>query len=371
MTDTLLVLGTGQLGLMMAQAGAALGISVDRLDIAEGLLYPGTSSYAVPVMPKQVRDRYAHVTVEREDLLEDPRLAEWAPQLMKESAGWAGLCRRDWQKSLLDSLGLATAPWHRLESSDDLDRARSDWGGVVIKRSQGGYDGRGQWQLRDGQPATLPDDVYGHAITEAMIDFSAEVSLVGARTREGQCLFYPLTQNWHDKGILRASHAPARVAASLQQQAEVMLTTLMNGVHYVGVMGMECFVTDEGLLINEIAPRVHNSGHWTQVGTDFDQFALHVRCHCEVPVHAPRVNGESLMVNLIGHPLEPALLVADGVDVHWYGKSVRPGRKLGHINLNAVDKKLLLATASAVKDLLDDDAQISLGGVIEDLDGDE
>jgi 5-(carboxyamino)imidazole ribonucleotide synthase len=292
---------------------------------------------------------------------------EWVPQLMKETVGWAGLCRRDWQKSLLDSLGLATAPWHRLASSDDLDRARSAWGGVVIKRSRGGYDGRGQWQLRDGQPAGLPDDVYGHAIAEAMIDFSAEVSLVGARTREGQCLFYPLTQNWHDQGILRVSHAPARAAVDWQQQAEAMLSTLMHGVDYVGVMGMECFVTDAGLLINEIAPRVHNSGHWTQAGTDLDQFALHVRCHCGVPVHAPRVRGESLMVNLIGHPLNKDLLTADGVDLHWYGKAVRPGRKLGHVNVQALNRSALLEKAGALTPLLDVEARAVLTDVLQAL----
>lgn len=367
MTDPLLVLGTGQLGLMMAQAGAALGISVDRLDITESVIYPGTSSLPVPVTAGQVRSRYSRATVEREDLLEHPDLAQWAPSLVSESSAWAGLGRRDWQKSLLDSLGLATSPWHRLEQAGDLDRARADWGGVVIKRCQGGYDGRGQWQVRQGQSVELPDDVYGAAIVEAMIDFSAEVSLVGARTREGQCVFYPLTRNWHDQGILRVSHAPADVDPALQQQAESMLATLMNAVAYVGVIGMECFVSPQGLLINEIAPRVHNSGHWTQSGTDLDQFALHVRAQCDLPVHAPRVQAESLMVNLIGQPLNPALLTAPGVDLHWYGKSVRPGRKLGHINLTAAGRESLLTQARSVQVLLDDAAAGVLGQVMKVL----
>ncbi len=368
MTDPLLVLGTGQLGLMMAQAGAALGISVDRLDVDARVIYPGTSSYAVPVTPEQVRERYRRATVEREDLLEHPDLSQWAPNLADESVGWAGLGRRDWQKSLLDSLGLATSPWCLLARADDLERAQADWGGVVIKRCQGGYDGRGQWQLRDGHSVTLPDDVYGSAIVEAMIDFTAEVSLMGARTRDGQCVFYPLTRNWHDQGILRVSHAPADVAPALQQQAESMLATLMNAVNYVGVMGMECFVSTEGLLINEIAPRVHNSGHWTQCGADLDQFALHVRAHCDLPVHAPRVQGESLMVNLIGHALNPTLLDAPGVDLHWYGKDVRPGRKLGHINMAAPVRPELLVQARSVSGLLDAAASATLDQVLLSLD---
>ena len=200
-----------------------------------------------------------------------------------------------------------------------------------------------------------------------MIDFSAEVSLVGARTRDGQCLFYPLTQNWHDNGILRVSHAPARVAKEFQQQAEVMLTTLMNGVHYVGVMAMECFVTRDGLLINETAPRVHNSGHWTQAGCDLDQFALHVRACCGLPVHTPYVMGENLMVNLIGHALTDDLLKAQELDVHWYGKSVRPGRKLGHVNIGATDSQSLLLKARIAQSLLDDAACAVLGQVIQEL----
>jgi len=364
MHDKLLVLGTGQLGLMMAQAGAALGISVDRLDVAEGQLYPGTSSCPFPVTPEFIKARYPHATVEREDLLEDPLTPVWAPSLAGESAGWAGLGRRDWQKSLLDSLKLATAPWLKLDSPADLQQAQAQWGGVVIKRCQGGYDGRGQWQVKAGAGVGLPADVYGGCIVESMIGFSAEVSLVGARTRDGQCVFYPLARNWHDQGILRVSHAPAAVADGLQAEAEAMLATLMHAVNYVGVMGMECFVADGHLLINEIAPRVHNSGHWTQLGTDLDQFALHVRAHCGVPVHVPRVSGESLMINLIGHALNPQLLDAEGVDLHWYGKSVRPGRKLGHINLNAADRAGLLARARAVTGLLDADASKALAGIL-------
>lgn len=355
MSDRLLVLGTGQLGLMMAQAGAALGISVDRLDVAGRVIYPGTSSWAVPVTPGEIRARYDRVTVEREDLLEDPQVSEWVPDLAGECVGWAGLGRRDWQKSLLDSLGLATSPWSRLQQASDLVSAQANWGGVVIKRCQGSYDGRGQWQLRQGQAAELPEGVYGQAIVEAMIDFSAEVSLVGARTRKGQCVFYPLTRNWHEQGILRVSHAPADVPPALQAQAQTMLSTLMNAVNYVGVMGMECFVSADGLLINEIAPRVHNSGHWTQAGTDLDQFALHVRTHCDLPVHPPQVRGNSLMINLIGNALNPELLTVAGIDVHWYGKAVRPGRKLGHINLSGESRQDLLAQAQSLAGLLDDE----------------
>ncbi len=169
---------------------------------------------------------------------------------------------------------------------------------AIVKRRVGGYDGRGQWRLRENETAQLPDDNYGECIVEQGINFSGEVSLVGARGRDGSTVFLsadpqPCTRD----GILRASVAFPQANARQQAQAESMLTAIMNELNYVGVMAMECFVTAEGLLINELAPRVHNSGHWTQNGASISQFELHLRAITDLPLPPPVVNSPSVMIN--------------------------------------------------------------------------
>ncbi|WP_120783660.1 ATP-grasp domain-containing protein, partial [Klebsiella pneumoniae] len=184
------------------------------------------------------------------------------------------------------------------------------------------------------------------------INFSGEVSLVGARAHDGSTVFYPLTRNLHQDGILRASVAFPQANARQQEQAESMLTAIMNELNYVGVMAMECFVTAEGLLINELAPRVHNSGHWTQNGASISQFELHLRAITGLPLPPPVVNSPSVMINLIGTDLNYDWLKLPLVHLHWYDKEVRPGRKVGHLNLTDSDTDRLSATLEAIKPLL-------------------
>ena len=178
------------------------------------------------------------------------------------------------------------------------------------------------------------------------------MSLVGARAHDGSTVFYPLTHNLHQDGILRMSVAFPQADAQQQAQAEAMLSAIMQELNYVGVMAMECFVTPAGLLINELAPRVHNSGHWTQNGASISQFELHLRAITDLPLPPPVVNSPSVMVNLIGTDLNYDWLKLPLVHLHWYDKDVREGRKVGHLNLNDSDTGRLAATLEALVPLL-------------------
>jgi 5-(carboxyamino)imidazole ribonucleotide synthase len=174
------------------------------------------------------------------------------------------------------------------------------------------------------------------------------------RTHQGECFFYPLTLNLHLNGILMASIAPLphldqEKTSALQQQAEHMLTAILNDLDYIGVMAMECFRIKDQLLINELAPRVHNSGHWTQAGASYSQFEAHLRALAQLPLGTPVIRAPSAMVNLIGVEKNNDWLKARGAQLFWYGKEVRPGRKVGHINFCDPDKPQLL---DALSDLL-------------------
>ena len=176
---------------------------------------------------------------------------------------------------------------------------------------------------------------------------------MGARGHDGRTVFYPLTHNLHQDGILRTSVAFPQADAAQQQQAEAMLSAIMHELKYVGVMAMECFVTPQGLLINELAPRVHNSGHWTQNGASISQFELHLRAVLGLPLPQPVVFAPSVMVNLIGTDLNTDWLQQPLVHLHWYDKEVRAGR-VGHLNLTDSDPARLTAALNALVPLLPD-----------------
>ncbi|WP_440512432.1 5-(carboxyamino)imidazole ribonucleotide synthase [Serratia sarumanii] len=265
------------------------------------------------------------------------------------------------QKQLLDQLGLATAPWQLLASAAEWPQVFAALGELaIVKRRVGGYDGRGQWRLRPGQEAELPADAYGECIVEQGINFSGEVSLVGARGHDGRSVFYPLTHNLHEDGILRTSVALPQPNPALQQQAEQMLAAILNELNYVGVMAMECFIVGDRLLINELAPRVHNSGHWTQNGASISQFELHLRAILGLPLPQPVVSTPSVMVNLIGTAVNEQWLSLPLVHLHWYEKEVRPGRKVGHLNLSDPSAAVLRQALQALAPLLPGEYQSGL-----------
>ncbi|ARJ40813.1 5-(carboxyamino)imidazole ribonucleotide synthase [Pantoea alhagi] len=334
------VLGNGQLGRMLRQAGEPLGIAV----------YP----VGLDAEPEALPIQQSVVTAEVE------RWPETA--LTRELARHSAFVNRDifplladrlTQKQLLDRLGLATAPWQLLSSAEQWPQVFAQLGELaIVKRRTGGYDGRGQWRLRAGETDALPGDCYGECIVEQGINFSGEVSLVGARGHDGRTVFYPLTHNLHQDGILRTSVALPQPVPAQQQQAEQMLSAIMHELNYVGVMAMECFVVPQGLLINELAPRVHNSGHWTQNGASISQFELHLRAILDLPLPLPVVSTPSVMVNLIGTALNQQWLSEPLVHLHWYEKEVRPGRKVGHLNLSDPDGQRLAAALQALVPML-------------------
>ncbi|RLO46061.1 5-(carboxyamino)imidazole ribonucleotide synthase [Serratia marcescens] len=342
------VLGNGQLGRMLRQAGEPLGIAV----------YP----VGIDAEPEAVPYQNSVITAEIE------RWPETA--LTRELATHSAFVNRDifprladrlTQKQLLDQLGLATAPWQLLASAAEWPQVFAALGELaIVKRRVGGYDGRGQWRLRPGQEAELPADAYGECIVEQGINFSGEVSLMGARGHDGRSVFYPLTHNLHEDGILRTSVALPQPNPALQQQAEQMLAAILNELNYVGVMAMECFIVGDRLLINELAPRVHNSGHWTQNGASISQFELHLRAILGLPLPQPVVSTPSVMVNLIGTAVNEQWLSLPLVHLHWYEKEVRPGRKVGHLNLNDPSAADLRQALQALAPLLPGEYQSGL-----------
>ncbi|MGM3191723.1 5-(carboxyamino)imidazole ribonucleotide synthase [Dickeya dadantii subsp. dieffenbachiae] len=342
------VLGNGQLGRMLRQAGEPLGIAV----------YP----VGLDAEPESVPVQHSVITAEIERWPETALTRQLAqhPAFVNRDI-FPRLADRYPQKQLLDELNLATAPWQLLASAQEWPTAFASLGELaIVKRRVGGYDGRGQWRIRPGEEHSLPADCYGECIVEQGIAFSGEVSLVGARSAKGDCVFYPLTHNLHEDGILRTSVALPKPQPHLQQQAEQMLSAIMHRLGYVGVMAMECFVVGDRLLINELAPRVHNSGHWTQNGASISQFELHLRAILDLPLPAPVVASPSVMVNLIGTDVNIDWLTLPLVHLHWYEKEVRPGRKVGHLNLSHPDTVQLSQTLRALTPLLPDAYQSGL-----------
>ena len=320
------VLGAGQLGAMLRQAGNPIGLDVRPISA---------------VQPKSDVAELASTDVVT------PEIEAWDNTKTTEKlAQHANFINRDVfpviadrlsQKRSLDDFGVATAKWLPVEANTTTATLHQTLGDtVLLKRRRGGYDGRGQHWLREKNDS-IPEDFLGQSIAEQAINFSAEVSIIGVRDRQGCMRFYPLSQNHHVNGILKATIGASKKYAHLQKTAEKMLNKVLNGFDYIGVMAMECFVIldhngQEQLLVNELAPRVHNSGHWTQAGSSISQFESHLRAVADLPLGQPTTKGLSVMINLVGMDYENAWLDVLGAEVYWYGKEVRAGRKLGHIN---------------------------------------
>ncbi|NBI13613.1 5-(carboxyamino)imidazole ribonucleotide synthase [[Haemophilus] felis] len=353
---TVYVLGDGQLGRMLRYAGAPLDIEVQPL------------AFDAPVfdIPEN-----SLITAEIEHWEPTPLAEHLArhPNFVNQSVS-GKLADRLSQKSLLDELGLATSPWCLLSSAEQLPQFFANIGEkVVVKRRMGGYDGRGQWIITDENKSVLSDDLFGETIAEKFIPFDYEVSLVGARFRNGETRFYPVTYNLQQNGILRYSVIAPNFPQQAQQQkqAEMMLGKIMQHLDYVGVMAMECFVVGDQLLINELAPRVHNSGHWTQSGCSISQFELHLRALLDLPTPALEVFAPSVMVNLIGTAHNPNWLNTPFSQLHWYGKEVRQGRKVGHINLSHPDRNQLIRSLEKLRQELPEDYYSGLDWAINKL----
>ncbi len=237
------------------------------------------------------------------------------------------------EKDFLNGLGLAIAPWARVDDAAGLEEAVSRLGRpAILKTRRLGYDGKGQHRITEGAP--LPA-VAAPSVLEGFVDFTAEISVIVARGLDGSVAAFDPGLNLHRDGILRTTTVPCGLPGTVATDAVLIASRIVTALDYVGVMGVELFVAPRGLLVNEVAPRVHNSGHWTQLGCAVDQFEQHIRAVAGLPLGNGRRHCDVVMENLIGEDMDrlPGLLTEDGVQIHLYGKAeTRPGRKMGHVN---------------------------------------
>jgi 5-(carboxyamino)imidazole ribonucleotide synthase len=348
------VLGGGQLGRMLALAGIPLGLRFRFLDPSPdatagtlGLLVVGALGDETGL--SQVSEGATVVTYEWEGVpAEGARFVAAAGRPVLPPVVALDVAQdRLAEKQLCRRLGLGTPEFAAVDDRADLERAVKELGvPAVLKTRRGGYDGKGQVLLRE------PDDVdrawseIGGAplILEAHVSFDRELSALAVRGRDGATACWPLVENHHRDGILRRSIAPAPgLTATLQEAGGHMAKRLLDELDYVGVLAVELFEVGGDLLVNELAPRVHNSGHWTIEGAVTSQFENHLRAILGWSLGSADPVGMSTMVNCIGALPDPrAVLAIPGAHFHDYGKTPRPGRKVGHITITAADADELL-----------------------------
>lgn len=345
--STIGILGGGQLGRMLALAAARLGLDVVILTPDEGS--PASrvarrtivAAYDDPEALQTLAEASHVVTYEFENV--PVRAVEILCGLGAEVAPGADALRvaqdRIEEKTFLNAAGAPTVAFAAIDSVADIAAALPRIGlPALLKTRREGYDGKGQVWIRDASEAATAFTAVGGApsVLEARAAFSRELSIIAARGRGGEIAAYPLSQNHHEGGVLRTTWAPADVTPAVRDKAATIAAAVLERLDYVGVMGIELFDLGEGeLLVNEIAPRVHNTGHWTQDGCEVDQFELHVRAVAGWPLGGttPMVSVE--MTNLLGDEVNDWLTIAaePNARLHLYGKGdPRPGRKMGHVN---------------------------------------
>jgi len=366
---TLGILGGGQLGRMFTIAARTMGYRVMVLDpdaaspagqMADTHLQ---ADYADHEALKRLGEACAAVTTEFENV-PAASLIELANhcRVSPGAAAVAIVQDRSHEKSWLAQNGFATAPFALVYSEGDLDAGMADVGApALLKVARFGYDGKGQARVNtreearaafrefDGQPCVL----------EGFVKLECEVSVVLARSDTGECALFPVAENRHENGILDVSIVPARVPQSLAHQACEMARDVANKLGYVGVMAVEFFVADGRLMVNEIAPRPHNSGHYTLDACVTDQFEQQVRALCGLPLGDTRLLSPVAMVNILGDrwqnggPHWNTLLAHPNIKLHLYGKqTARPGRKMGHFNVLDADPDAALRLAEQMRHAL-------------------
>jgi 5-(carboxyamino)imidazole ribonucleotide synthase len=261
------------------------------------------------------------------------------------------------EKDTFQALGIATAPYRAVDDRAALDAAVGELGlPAVLKTRRGGYDGKGQAVLRAAADLDATWQQLGGVplILEGFVPFSRELSIVAVRAGDGTLACWPAVENQHVNGILHLTRAPAPgLDAALQARAEACIQPLLESLDYVGVCCVELFDVGDSLLANEMAPRVHNSGHWTIEGADTSQFENHLRAVLGWPLGSTAPRGASAMVNCVGAmPDRDAILAIPGAHLHDYGKEPRPGRKLGHVTVTAVDEAMLETRLASVEAIL-------------------
>jgi 5-(carboxyamino)imidazole ribonucleotide synthase len=339
------ILGGGQLGRMLSVAAARLGF---RCHIFE----PGAAPPAGHVAEKLVTAAYDDeaalrafaegvdvITYEFENIPTSAlNLLESLRPIRPNRKALAVSQDRLVEKAFLNDLGLRTAPFAAVDDAVDLAEAIAEIGcPAILKTRRFGYDGKGQARLKSASDAeaALADMAGAPAILEGFVDFSAEISVIAARGLTDEVACFDPGENVHKSGILHTTTVPARLPEALRTDAVLIAAKILNALDYVGVMGVELFVSKAGLVVNEIAPRVHNSGHWTQAGCTVDQFEQHIRAVAGWPLGNGARYADVQMLNLIGDDVEKLQDYAKEprTQIHLYGKAeAKPGRKMGHVN---------------------------------------
>ncbi len=354
------IFGAGQLGRMMGLAGIPLGLEFTFLDPS-----PDACAGAVGTLVqadfsdtdafRRLAGRVDVATFDFENVPESSARAVQEIKPVYPSPQALGACQdRLHEKNLLSSLEIAVPAYHPVSSRTDLLTGLDRFGyPAVLKTRRLGYDGKGQAILRDQEDLERAWQKLGDfdLIVEAFVPFEQECSLIGVRGIDGETRFWPLTRNLHVDGILTLSLAGG-FDDTLQAVAEEIMRRLLDHFDYVGVLTLEFFVLDGQLLVNEIAPRVHNSGHWTIDGAQTSQFENHLRAITGMPLGGTAPLCEALMFNWIGElPERDRLLAIAGVHWHDYDKAARPGRKIGHATLTAGTSSELAANARLVAEI--------------------
>ncbi len=342
---TIGILGGGQLGRMLSVAASRLGFKshifepganppagqvADNVTTAPYADLDALASFAKSV--DVITFEFENIPAEALDAVEKLRPVLPARNALATSQD------RIIEKAFLSGLGLHVAPYANVETVEDLTAAVAAVGAPsILKTRRFGYDGKGQARLKTTDDAQAAWDALGNtpSVLEGFIDFSHEVSVIGARSQSGEVVCYDPGENVHRDGILHTTTLPATLNTSQRMDAVILTGQILNALDYVGVMGVELFVTTSGLIVNEIAPRVHNSGHWTQNGCVIDQFEQHIRAVAGWPLGDGKRHANVVMTNLIGDEvLDVETLSKDAaVGLHLYGKAdAKPGRKMGHVN---------------------------------------
>ncbi|KZM50624.1 5-(carboxyamino)imidazole ribonucleotide synthase [Labrenzia sp. OB1] len=347
--DAIGILGGGQLGRMLAQSAASLGLKAH-------IFCPDPDSPAFDVCADftlapyddiDALDRFAAavsaVTYEFENV-PGPTAAHLDAKVPVRPGVRALQVAQDrlTEKQFLTGASVAIAGFSKIDSQEDLESAMSAFDGQgVLKTRRFGYDGKGQMMIRSREDAIGAFEKIGAvpAVLEELIPFECEVSVIVARDLDGTCASYDIARNHHENHILKTSTVPAGVSSETAASARTMAERIVSGLDYVGVMGVEMFLVRDGagerLLVNEIAPRVHNSGHWTQDACLTSQFDQHIRAVAGWPLGSGERHSDAVMENLIGFEADgwQSVLEEPAARLHLYGKSqTRAGRKMGHVN---------------------------------------
>jgi len=380
--STVGILGGGQLARMLALAAAPLGVKCAAFDqVNDACSAPHARLHVGDWRDHDALARFADgvdvVTFDFENVPAES--AQWLSQrvpVLPNPHALAVSQDRFCEKSLFAELGIPVPAFAPVASRDELEAAL-DVVGVpcILKTRRLGYDGKGQFRLRtrgdaDAAWAALgPSAGAGGLIAEAFVPFERELSVIAMRGQDGELRTWPVTENWHVNGVLSASLAPAHLTPELERTAFAHARALAERLDYVGVFALELFCRDGVLLANEMAPRVHNSGHWTIEGAETSQFENHLRAVLGLPLGATSMRGHAVMLNWIGE-LPEMRAVLDGPGGHWhdYGKAARAGRKVGHATVRADSTQALAARLAELGARLGREAHIK--PVLERLVGD-